>query len=295
MLIMLLIAVVLSCGTVFISEFSAFSLRKQTLQYKQMDGVSANLLSADIYYTNYARNDSLCPAIIMVHGGGLVSGDKAEAAVAQNKSKYYVKNGYVFVSINHRLSPAVTHPAHVQDVADAVMYIYNNAEAYGIDKNRLFIMGHSAGAHMAVLLATNDKYIKQAGGDLSIIKGVISVDTLQYNTARTSNYPEAIGTDDAAFRDASALNFVSSGKGIPPHLLFYSDEVSPYYPEYVAPFVTKLNNNNIPAAAVYAKGDNHGSINATIGVLGDLKTQIIDEFLQNPADVVEIANRFFAD
>lgn len=82
------------------------------LPYATLPGVDPDLLSLDLYAPATGQNH---PVIVMVHGGGWQWGDKANANVAAQKVRF-VAAGYIFVSVNYRLSPAVKHPAHVQDV-----------------------------------------------------------------------------------------------------------------------------------------------------------------------------------
>ncbi len=165
----------------------------QTIQYK-MDVTVQNpdLLSYDVYYND--ETSQLRPAVIWVHGGGWAIGDKTNNFY--DKRKYFESLGYVLFSINYRLTPVGTDgkpnellnnnrikfPTHPQDVASAVSHIYKNIENYGGDKEKMVILGHSAGAHLSTLIATDPQYLAKYGlNPKDVFKGVANFDTEAYN------------------------------------------------------------------------------------------------------------------
>jgi acetyl esterase/lipase len=85
------------------------------------------------------------------------------------------KKGIGCVIVNYRLSPQVKHPVHINDIAKAFFWIDNNIKNYDGDPNRIYIMGHSAGAQLAALLATNDQYLLDTNTSKTKIKGVIAI------------------------------------------------------------------------------------------------------------------------
>lgn len=264
-------------------------LKTYTLQYKEVPETNSNLLSLDIYTKDDMKNK---PVIFFVHGGGLIAGDKANRSAIGTKPDYFVSQEFVFISTNYRLSPGVTHPAHITDVADALMYVYNTIERYGGNKNQIFVMGHSAGAHLVSLLSTNEIYIQAAGGQLDLIKGCVSLDTEQYNSADSNIiYRKTIGDNKEDLDDASPLKHVEKDKDIPPILTFYNEKRAERM-QLQRPFIDALTENGIPAAAIMAQGDSHNEVNTDIGKEGDQKTQIIMEFLRDPQNVAQIAEKY---
>ena len=83
--------------------------------------------------------------------------------------------GYVTVVPDYRLYPEVSFPAFVEDGAQAVMRVREVAARHGGDPDRLFLMGHSAGAHIAALLATDSSYLNRIGGLRSMISGFVGM------------------------------------------------------------------------------------------------------------------------
>jgi len=100
------------------------------------------------------------PVVIFVHGGTWVSGDKDFGGLYRNAGKNLARNGVVAVLINYRLSPLVRHPEHARDVARAYAWVVKNVDRYGGDPDRIVLVGHSAGGHLATLIAADESYLK---------------------------------------------------------------------------------------------------------------------------------------
>lgn len=112
------------------------------------------------------------PLLVFFHGGGWNSGDKSEykfvgAALAEL--------GYVAVLPNYRLYPQVKFPVFMQDAAQAVAWIRGHAASWGGDAQRLYLLGHSAGAQIAVMLALNTQYLAEAGMQANDLCGVVGL------------------------------------------------------------------------------------------------------------------------
>jgi acetyl esterase/lipase len=119
--------------------------------YSTVDGV---VLGMDIYYPN---SGGPWPALIFVHGGGWTEGDKSGVLI--NPSQF----GYLVASINYRLYPAFRFPAMIEDVKCAIRFLRANANRYNLDPERIGLVGHSAGSHLAALAGLADE---SAGWDV---------------------------------------------------------------------------------------------------------------------------------
>ncbi|MBS1991449.1 MAG: alpha/beta hydrolase [Cyanobacteria bacterium SZAS LIN-3] len=171
------------------------------------------------------------PILIFFHGGGWRRGDKAMGDHGAKGNNYTAKN-IIFVSGNYRLAPAVVHPKQVEDVAAAVAYVKEHAAEFGGDPDRIYVMGHSAGAHLVDLLGTNERFLAEKGLSFKDIKGVISLDTASLNLSerKEDNSREiglvgpmidtAFGTDPKVLADASPTLQIHPGKKYPPFLMF---------------------------------------------------------------------------
>ena len=85
------------------------------------------------------------PGLVFVHGGGWSEGDKVPLPVVPTDA------GYLTVSINYRMYPAYRFPAMIEDVKCAIRYLRAHANTYNLDPERIALIGHSAGAHLAAL------------------------------------------------------------------------------------------------------------------------------------------------
>src|SRR4051812_42710072 len=115
----------------------------------------------DVYSPRGAKN---LPVVFWIHGGGWQTGDKKDV---QLKPQAFTEKGFVFVSTNYRLLPGVDMGTIVRDVAKSLGWVHKHIAEYGGDPNRLLVMGHSAGAQLAALLCTDDRYLKAEGVPLS--------------------------------------------------------------------------------------------------------------------------------
>jgi acetyl esterase/lipase len=243
----------------------------------------------DVYAPKGAKD---LPVVVWAHGGGWQAGDKKGV---QLKPRAFTDKGFVFVTINYRLLPAVDMGTIVRDVARAVRWVHDHVAEYGGDPNRLFVMGHSAGAQLAALVCTDDRYLKAEGLSLSIVKGCVPVDGDTYDVPaiietaearwRAHGLPpakyghrEKFGNDPAKHKDFSAVTHVAGGKGIPPFLILHVAE----HPDTTAQarrLGNVLKGAGVPATVFGARETTHNKINADLGRPDDPATKAVFEFL----------------
>src|SRR5260221_645447 len=124
----------------------------------------------DVYSPRDAKN---LPVVFWIHGGGWQAGDKASVQI---KPQVFIDKGFVFVSTNYRLLPSVDMATIVRDIARSIRWVHDHIVEHGGDPQRLFIMGHSAGAQLAALVSIDDRHLKAEGLSLAILKGCVPVD-----------------------------------------------------------------------------------------------------------------------
>lgn len=130
---------------------------------------AATGLQLDVYAP---RNVPKAPVVVFFFPGRWSMGDKADYRFV---AKGLTSRGILAVLPNYRLYPEVRFPAFVEDAAQAVEWTRRNIAAYGGDPERIFVMGHSSGAHLAAMLALDDTYLRNAGGDPAWLKGMIGL------------------------------------------------------------------------------------------------------------------------
>jgi len=135
----------------------------------------------DIYTP--AHNKPLT-VLMHIHGGGWTKGDKKRM---KTTGMFYASKGILFITPNYRLSPQFMHPNHVEDCAAALAWVFKHVDELGGDKSRIYLSGHSAGAHLAALLGTNGKYLQKYNIMHSDLAGVIALDTASFNLLSNDN------------------------------------------------------------------------------------------------------------
>lgn len=250
-----------------------------------------DLQRLDVYSPKDANN---LPVVFWIHGGGWQTGDKNDV---QLKPQVFNDKGFVFVSTNYRLLPAVDMETIIRDVAKAVRWVHDHIAKHGGDPKRMFVMGHSAGAQLAALICIDDRYLKAEGVSLDVIKGCVPVDGDTFDIPaiiemaetrwRVHGLPRAkfghrekFGNDPARHKDFSAVTHVAKGKGIPPFLILHVAE-HPDTSAQARRLGNVLNDAGLPARVFGARETTHGKINADLGKPDDPATKALFEFVGN--------------
>lgn len=240
--------------------------------------------SLDVYAPAAADPMKKYPIVVWVHGGGWTRGDKSSV---QKKPAYFVEQGFVFVSTNYRFLPNVTLQEMTGDIALAIKWAHDNAPKYGGDPQSIFVMGHSAGAHLAALVCTDDRHVKKAGLTLAVIKGCVPVDVSAYDIPKRVKDGGAVPTDalkkifgetELAQREVSPAAHVTAGKSIPSFLILHVADRADTRTQSQW-FADRLRAAEVKATVVAAEGKNHGSINSDLGTPGDKPTAALADFL----------------
>lgn len=87
------------------------------------------------------------PTVLHIHGGGWVGGTRESVEL---RALPYLEMGFAVVNVSYRLARVSEAPAAVEDCRCALRWIVNNAKEYGLDPNRIIVMGYSAGGHLAL-------------------------------------------------------------------------------------------------------------------------------------------------
>jgi acetyl esterase/lipase len=146
------------------------------------------LHTLDVYAMPGAKHT---PVMFWIHGGGWETGDKSDVA---QKPQFFVDHGFVFVSINYRLLPKVEMIDIFRDVAKSFRWVHDHIAEYGGDPKRVLVGGHSAGAQLAALLCTDERYLKTEGIAFTDLIGCVPVD------GDTYDLPAIIETEETRVR-----------------------------------------------------------------------------------------------
>lgn len=228
------------------------------------------------------------PLVVFVHGGGWKRGSK-DNATGQYKPVHYPGEGYAFASINYRLVPDATVEQQAADVASAVKALVDRGGALGIDRRRIVIMGHSAGAHLVALVGTDEKYLRGAGLSFADIAGVIPIDGAAYDVPAQmkdgppimqKTYAQAFGTDPARQR-ALSPTLQAAAPNAPQFLLLHvqrPDGVrqAEALDKALAAGASKVERGSFPGEGLQG----HAEINRRLGDPGYAPTATVDAWLK---------------
>lgn len=143
------------------------------------------------------------PLILFIHGGGWSLGDMGSAG---HMAVHFHGLGYAFASVDYRLVPDANPAQQAEDVAAGLARLLADAPRLGIDRGRVIVIGHSAGAHLAALVGTDPAYLAAHRLPVSAISGVVLLDGAGYDVAAQmahagpllgSLYRRAFGSDPA--------------------------------------------------------------------------------------------------
>jgi len=153
----------------------------------------------DVYLPASPHN---APVILFVHGGGWANGNKDNPGIVENKAAYWLPKGYVLVSTNYRMRPDTAPLDQARDVARALAEVQKRAPQWQADPSRVVLMGHSAGAHLVLLIGASDTLWHEAGARRPV--GVVSLDSGATDVPQTMLRPPLPGIYSAAFGDDKA-------------------------------------------------------------------------------------------
>ncbi|MBP6010888.1 MAG: alpha/beta hydrolase [Alphaproteobacteria bacterium] len=118
------------------------------------------------------RKGAVRATILYLYGGGWVSGARWYYWLF---GRAMAARGYAVVVADYHLYPTAKFPAFVEDAALALKWTRENASKWGGSSSKIFVMGHSAGAHSSALLALDPRYLRAHGLEPAMIKGVIGL------------------------------------------------------------------------------------------------------------------------
>ena len=249
-------------------EFRSY-FRISGVPYTDSKNVKANQM--DVYMP---KKGSMSPVVIWIHNGYWTSGDKSDV---DSKPEFFTSKGYIFISLNHRLSPEVSYIQQIQDVAVAITWIHKNIIHYSGDKEKLFLMGYGTGAHLATHIMVQEKYLSSLSASRKMIKGVVTMEgagfdipavyEVQSNKFR-EGCEEAIGKSKRLWINASPVNYVTPDSTIPPFMITYAGSDTPSEAEAKS-LSLKLTKANIKNKMVGYSRKNSNSINRDLGKEGD--------------------------
>ena len=199
--------------------------------------------------------------VAYLHGGGWMKGGRKGAR--KHIAPPLTSHGYAVASIGYRLFPRVDVAAQLGDAASAIAFLLREAARFGIDPASFSLMGHSAGAHLAAMLATDSSYLERAGVDPAKLHAVIALDGVFDVKASLTHYPNkthgVFGDDPAAWPALSPIDQVATMISHPKFVLIHED-TNPRFIEQEALFEAELKKQGQEVEAVTAPGLRHNQM-----------------------------------
>jgi acetyl esterase/lipase len=211
---------------VLIGNLSAKIKVEKDLNYTSEADVNRQL---NIFHSTISKQPK--DVIIFIHGGSWSSGTKD---TYWWMGRNFARIGIVAVNINYRLAPDGKYQDMALDCANATKWVVEHIAEYGGNKDRIFLMGHSAGAHLAELINSDPEYFAKSGIK-NPVKGVIlddafGLDMNQYlsKSEKDDNFNNFIRTfseDSKVWTLASPMHYIQNITN--PHLIFYGAKTYP--------------------------------------------------------------------
>ncbi|MEO5596695.1 MAG: alpha/beta hydrolase [Lysobacteraceae bacterium] len=211
---------------------------------------SAHDLSLDVHRAKNASGK--VPVVVFIHGGSWQTGTRQDYRfVGQSLSNAGM---LVFVP-DFRQAPQVAFPAFVEDSARAVAWARNHASQYGGDPSRIFLIGHSSGAHITAMLGTDAQYLKAVGMQPRDLAGIVGLSGPYDFLPITDPKLKPIFNPLSRWPLSQPVNFVDGDE--PPFLLVQGTSDSTVRPRNTTSLAAKLGAQNEPVQVEMVEGAGH--------------------------------------
>lgn len=175
----------------------------------------AHALSLDVYRPP-AGASAAAPVVVFIHGGSWQNGSRHGYRFVGSALS---KGGALVLVPDYRKAPKHPFPTFMTDTATAVAWARTHAAGLGGDPSRIYVMGHSAGAHIAVLLATDRRYLAGAGLEPRDLRGVIALSGPYELKPSDEELMQVVFGKGDDWRDANPMEFIDGDE--PPFLLMH--------------------------------------------------------------------------
>ena len=241
-------------------------------------GVPADALSLDLWP---GASPLPAPLVVFVHGGTWMHGGKYAGTAGQARA--FRSAGFAYATVNYRLRRYAPPDGAAQDIARAIAFLRAEASGCGVDPDRIVLMGHSAGGHLAALVALDPGYLAGAGVPAGVVRAVVLLDAYGLDIPRHVResgdpvYARVFGDDPGGWRALSPVTY--AGPGRPPPVILHVDAHNPETPGQARVLAEALRAAGGEAVIHSAEGESHNSLNYGFGAHGDETTRRTLDFL----------------
>jgi acetyl esterase/lipase len=214
-------------------------------------------LQLDVYRPT--ANVSAAPVVLFFYGGSWRRGNRADYAFV---GQALASRGIVTVIADYRKAPTSLFPVFEEDAAKAARWTFDNAASIGGDPHRVFVMGHSAGAHIAALLATDQRHLAAEGLRPRDFAGAIGVaGPYDFLPLTDPDLIQVFGPR-SEWQQSQPINFVDGDE--PPFLLLQGSADRIVDPRNANSLGDRLREHDIPVTQVFYPGVGHFRIVAAL-------------------------------
>ena len=214
--------------------------------------------------------------VLMVHGGG----DKAMPRTVDNKVARWSSKGVAVVSINYRMLPQYSVEEQIADVRSAILFLQRKSSTLGL-VGPMVLMGHSAGAHLAAMVAsqmqrTRDEGIAPWAATVLLDSGALDVPKTMQQRTRLPLYKDAFGSQSLRWTELSPTHQIQPGVG--PTLVVYSTTRRDDIEQQSRVYAQRLTAAGGRAVQMLGVQLEHGQVNEQLGLENDY-TLAVEQFL----------------
>jgi arylformamidase len=222
----------------------------------------------------YLAESPSAPIVVFVHGGWWRGGTRKEFGICANGLN---RRGYTVVMADYTLCPAATIPDITQATRAAIVWAYENAESINGDRDRIFVVGHSAGGQQAGMVAVTDWRCYSVPEN--VVKGVVPMSGIfdMYPFKSSWLQPWLQLTGDTVRSESALFNI---GEKVPPVLVMVGAEESVEFHRQAELFVDALNRSGHRADYLDVVDEDHSTMLFQMGSPQSPVTHAIVEFLE---------------
>ena len=292
-LIVMSVIVLVALGTlaacapvVLINALTPSSSYKKTSRVAYLPG-SNSRQQLDVYQpTDRIFAAQSRPVVVFFYGGAWQEGSRSDYVFV---AEALTQRGYVVVVPDYRVYPEVKYPEFLHDGAAAVAWAAGNADRHGGDRARIFLMGHSAGAHIAAMLALDHTFLDAQKVPRTSVKGLIGLAGPYDFLPLTEPNVIALFASEPNLELTQPIHYVSiaTAKLTPPVLLLHGNDDKRVYPKNSINLARELRGIGAKVELDLLTGLNHTDIIGKFTRLlrGDGKVvDRVDQFIRDNAE-----------